>query len=305
MYSYLLLACLAAKPQLHPELVQALSVNPRPHYRRYVDNWSVLFTQQASRPLQTLHNGFCSKEGVVDGAIQSKVCGMFPLPKRKHGRRIHGTVVVISGKWSHGIWHFPMEFLVGLSQINITHDIIVHLNGYNNYVRQWLDLLHIHHHVQGNIIADTLLIPTLGDCGAPSLKQLWWLKQSIPRSKKSDIVIYIRRRKSRRVQNDKVLLDIIRHSFHRRLRIHDDVNLPSLRDQLMLFSRATLIIAPHGAGLVNIIACRPNTRVIEFMDPANINICYMRLAVLLGLQHTGIPIRSGVVDANALKGALR
>jgi cytochrome c-type biogenesis protein CcmH/NrfG len=41
----------------------------------------------------------------------------------------------------------------------------------------------------------------------------------------------------------------------------------SVREQALLLSSAEVVIAPHGAGLTNIVFCRPGTKVIELFSP--------------------------------------
>jgi capsular polysaccharide biosynthesis protein len=52
-----------------------------------------------------------------------------------------------------------------------------------------------------------------------------------------------------------------------------------------LFRRARLVIAPHGAGLTNIVACEPGTHVYELLPGAYDNYCYCRLAQACGLHY--------------------
>ena len=53
-----------------------------------------------------------------------------------------------------------------------------------------------------------------------------------------------------------------------------------------LFACSNIIIAPHGAGLSNIIACKPGTVVIEvLLEGKLLNLCYMYLGVKLNLKY--------------------
>ena len=45
-------------------------------------------------------------------------------------------------------------------------------------------------------------------------------------------------------------------------------------------------MAPHGAGLVNMVVCREKTLILEFMvSGKDVNICYMAMAYKLRLHH--------------------
>jgi capsular polysaccharide biosynthesis protein len=54
----------------------------------------------------------------------------------------------------------------------------------------------------------------------------------------------------------------------------------SLVDQIALFSEAEAIVAPHGAGLTNLVWCAPKTKVLEIFSPLYVNLCYWAMASL-------------------------
>lgn len=59
----------------------------------------------------------------------------------------------------------------------------------------------------------------------------------------------------------------------------------SISKQAKLFHNADLIIAPHGAGLSNIIFCRPETKIIEFTADNYLNPCFLAIGQVLGLEY--------------------
>lgn len=60
----------------------------------------------------------------------------------------------------------------------------------------------------------------------------------------------------------------------------------SAADTIRIFENATHVISPHGAGLSNIMMCRPKTKVLElFSDIKNYQPCYFRISSLSGLEH--------------------
>jgi len=62
----------------------------------------------------------------------------------------------------------------------------------------------------------------------------------------------------------------------------------SLRDQIELFSSATHVVAPHGAGLANILFCRPGTVLLELMMDSYVNLCFRKLAALRTLRYGSV-----------------
>jgi capsular polysaccharide biosynthesis protein len=65
-----------------------------------------------------------------------------------------------------------------------------------------------------------------------------------------------------------------------------DIRDFSVIDTIQLFENATHVISPHGAGLCNIIMCRPKTKILElYPDIAGYQPCYFRISTLSGLEH--------------------
>lgn len=65
-----------------------------------------------------------------------------------------------------------------------------------------------------------------------------------------------------------------------------DIRSLSVADTNTLFTGTTHIIAAHGAGLCNLIMCRPGTKVLElFPDLSGYQPCYFRISALCGLHH--------------------
>lgn len=56
-------------------------------------------------------------------------------------------------------------------------------------------------------------------------------------------------------------------------------------DQVRLFNNADVIISPHGAGLANLVFCKPGTRIVEVFSEGWIGTMYWDLAGKLGLRY--------------------
>lgn len=56
-------------------------------------------------------------------------------------------------------------------------------------------------------------------------------------------------------------------------------------EQIAAFRHAKVVVAPHGAGLANLVFCRPGTRVVEFFHRAYVNGCYWQIAAVNGLDY--------------------
>jgi capsular polysaccharide biosynthesis protein len=56
-------------------------------------------------------------------------------------------------------------------------------------------------------------------------------------------------------------------------------------DQIVAFCSAREIVAPHGAGLANLVFCERGTRVVELFNSEYVNPCFWRLAAVRGLDY--------------------
>lgn len=62
----------------------------------------------------------------------------------------------------------------------------------------------------------------------------------------------------------------------------------SVREQARIFASAEMVVGAHGAGLTNLVFCRPGTKVIELFGPGYVNPCYRDLCVAAGLEHMAV-----------------
>lgn len=94
--------------------------------------------------------------------------------------------------------------------------------------------------------------------------------------------IYISRSQTnRRVLNEPEIIEFLKqYQF-------ESVTLETLSvsDQAALFANATVVIAPHGGGLTNLVFCRSNTTVIELFSPNFVYPCYWFLSNLVELDY--------------------
>ncbi len=59
----------------------------------------------------------------------------------------------------------------------------------------------------------------------------------------------------------------------------------SFRAQVDLFSRVEYVVAPHGAGLTNLLFAPVRGRVVELFAPRYINACFYEIAIAVGLRY--------------------
>lgn len=99
---------------------------------------------------------------------------------------------------------------------------------------------------------------------------------------KSSERIFVVRKATRRVLNeDKITPTLDR--FGIRKFVLEEL---SFEEQIRLFQSAELVVAPHGAGLANLVFCQEGAHVIEFFSPNYVNVCFWELANAVGLKYS-------------------
>jgi capsular polysaccharide biosynthesis protein len=85
----------------------------------------------------------------------------------------------------------------------------------------------------------------------------------------------------RRVLNEDDVINLLRQYGFEETKLEG----LSLQQQAATMASCEAIVAPHGAGLSNIVYCEPGTKLIEIFSPELVNGIYWRLASQLGLDY--------------------
>lgn len=86
----------------------------------------------------------------------------------------------------------------------------------------------------------------------------------------------------RRVLNEAAVMDALEPLGFSLIRLED----LKLADQIRLFREASHIVAPHGAGLVNVAFCGEGTRLLELFGDDYVNACFFALADVAEVDYT-------------------
>ena len=210
----------------------------------------------------------------------------------------YDRVISIAMMYGEQIWHFLMESFVGLAYVTTSdkRECYIHVTSKTKWAKSWLGMIGIPSDriIEGTIAANTLIVPQMGRCGAPSRGHLNWLRTIIPSRipPNPNSIILIKRTHKRVMQNFDAIQKIV-ENFANELKLefvlHDDSSLPSIPGQLQRFANASIVIGPHGAGMVNIVASKRRTCLIEFalINPLT---CFMRLSFVLGQNYVDVPL---------------
>ena len=229
--------------------------------------------------------------------------------------RVHAEydqVFTISQFWGYGFFHGAVEGLNRLSlylKYLLDHpNIKIHVDRYHPYL-QALGLKR-ERIIRGTVRASVLYMPMGTPCYTlPFLEgQLLaeQLKGTLVGSNETrDTVVLIKRRSKRWFEHhDTIYVTLEKHcqDMGLKLVVFDDKIIPAMHDTMNLFHRALVIVAPHGAGLTNMIFSQPGTLVIEALchDFAkNLNICYQRMASVLGMRYYSFTINDTCMKVTA------
>lgn len=99
--------------------------------------------------------------------------------------------------------------------------------------------------------------------------------------------IYISRARAqhRKMINEDEVMNLLEQHGFKCIFLEDE----SVLDKIEIFHSAEMIIAPHGAGLTNLLFCNPGTKIIELFHPGWIFPCYRFISFYAGLDYHCLP----------------
>lgn len=127
------------------------------------------------------------------------------------------------------------------------------------------------------------------ECGNPSPEKInilrEWVESNVKFAPSVGILIYRKESTRSIVNHEEVLKTLCKLTPEMDWLVFDSESVETTVD---MFRRAKVVVAPHGAGLTNMIFCKRGTPIIEFMPSQNPNICYWHLADVIGHQYNMI-----------------
>ncbi|NET29177.1 tetratricopeptide repeat protein [Okeania sp. SIO1I7] len=115
------------------------------------------------------------------------------------------------------------------------------------------------------------------------LRSLFLKPQNIKELSHQPKRIYISRKLAswRRVLNEEEVMNLLEKFGFVSLTLES----MSIAEQVSYMAAAKVVIAPHGAGLTNLVFCSPGTKVIEIFSPNYVNSLYWRISNFCSLSH--------------------
>lgn len=206
------------------------------------------------------------------------------------------TVGVLASiaSWNYFHWMFDMlpRFHL-LTQNGIAIDqFAVYLDGHS-FQMETLNKLGLSQRLllltdQTHLISSNLVVPSLpGDTGHMPKWACEFLRREFLGADAESMAgyerIYISRQYafSRRITNDSEVVALLAARGFRPVVLEA---LPVV-EQARIFASAKVIVAPHGAGLTNLVFCNPGTKVIEIFSPNYVNILFWGLSNHMELDY--------------------
>ena len=308
-------------PQFHSRsLVKSISSNNRKAYRlvtsKAKENGNrhiLLDPYQLNKPsmekyptssLCIFQDAFVDKEGNVcvgNHCLQSKSCNQVYYQKSKSisgdGMNVASAIYVISENQGYGFFHYLMEnwirLFAGLEFLQAHPEIKIHvINSRIRFVEESIRFLglDIERMITGNYFSKVVFFPEPVGCGSPPRDLVLKARKVIHSQIKLTIantkqILVIKRQGGRAISNHRNLVKALQRKFGAEYAVKTFTGGTFL-SAMKIFASSDIIIAPHGAGLSNIIACKTGTVVIEvLLEGKLLNLCYMYLGVKLNLKY--------------------
>ena len=216
---------------------------------------------------------------------------------------IDGTVAFLSSKWAELIYFHWMFHVVAridlLRRTNLVIDKFVFTRCEKKFQIETIAALGIkksqviESRFFPHIKAQQLVVPCsykskkgnlkVSKWGCEFLRSLFLKSETIEKSFNKPERIYISRNLAswRRVVNEEEVVNMLEKFGFIRLTLESI----SIAEQASYMAAAKVILAPHGAGLTNLVFCSPGTKVIEIFSPKYISSSYWQISNLCNLLH--------------------
>ncbi|CAB1105986.1 unnamed protein product [Ectocarpus sp. CCAP 1310/34] len=144
--------------------------------------------------------------------------------------------------------------------------------------------------VKTRIYADLVIVPTTTVCGDPDahmvnmlrnrfLQGLFPTTNGVPPAPPRPVIVLVVRTTLRGLKNNDEVREALQINFPS-FDVVEFFGTDPVRDQLKTFATAAMIIAPHGAGLANVVVAPLHTPVLE-IAPIRCPPCFLRLSLKL------------------------
>jgi capsular polysaccharide biosynthesis protein len=243
--------------------------------------------RHSSEMIETLKRSF----GFSD-ALFSEHTVSFPKHTVQTKQHVIGHFLAadVRSRWGNTYYHFLTEVIPSVLFINRPNAVLACLHA--PFVEPMLRWFGVQNHIVFGPPANARMVLTQPyiECGNPSPAKISLLRNEIEKrvAMNPEIGIFIYRQEhTRKILNPDYVLDMLKRVYPAlEWHVFDRLDVGSTA---RLFSRAKIIVGPHGAGFTNMLFAPRNIHIVELMPLESPNICYWHLSELLGNKHFIIP----------------
>jgi capsular polysaccharide biosynthesis protein len=237
--------------------------------------------------------------GIGNNATKVDSHHVFKYPKLPKCQEIPETIAVLATAGGDNYFHWLTDALPRVEIIKKTFS-----NGTKNInkyvvnkgfpiIEESLEILGISKDMlifidsKQQVQAKNLVVPSLvGSTGNPPAWVCTFLRENFLKHKADIPVIsklYISRSKARyrKVTNEEDVLECLTKFGFTPVWLEEH----NFATQIALFSNAEYIVAPHGAGLTNLMWCNSSAKILELFSPNYVNVCFWAIANQIGLEY--------------------
>ena len=236
---------------------------------------------------------------IVETQSMSNKGTLYPLSTFKRNIWVSQAVHLV-GTWSVAFYHSTVEQIPRLTVLvdwlrQNPNIFIIGRKHWGVYLEQVYQISAKRLIEASIVICETLYVPETIPCGRVSHaignEYRRYILNALGMAKEpTSSIVVIRRRSSRDIYNHEQLVQEMRQNFANIIEFDEaHLPLPGL-NQYGIFRNAKLVVGLHGAGFSNLLALLPGTAVIEFHPPNGYNLCFLNLAIQLGMDYHPLPM---------------
>ncbi|ESN97795.1 hypothetical protein HELRODRAFT_177859 [Helobdella robusta] len=257
-------------------------------------------------------------------------CSHITNPSIPQKSAIFKEVFIITQFWGTSYFHKMFEDMSRLAPykqfLQENNQIMIHAPEQKGQVSEMLASFGINSEriITGDVRAKIVYLPQATPCGFPQVQGFQLLSHYLKLSlnkKNNNITVgsdYVNKTfigSNRKNAELRKILVLIKRSGLRHFRqqneienavktfcnqnnltfvLFDDNPVPSLPETMSIFHSSSFVVAPHGAGLANVMFCKQGSIIIEGVcNPPHVNMCYQFVSHVLGMRYHAIPSKSG------------
>jgi hypothetical protein len=201
--------------------------------------------------------------------------------------------ILITARYDQNYYHWWLDFITKFEQLNRheipTNNVIIRKLSKEYEVESIKPFQEKYNIIE--VSTDTtyhvkeIYVPLMSSIsGQTSSRKIDFIKHNFDKSESTETLrIYVSRQNAldRRIQNHEEFLKLI-ENYGFKVCLLENMNL---KQQIEVFRKSNVVLAPHGAGLTNLVFCRRGIKIIELFNKNYFCSCYFEIAEYLEAEY--------------------